>query len=492
MTHYYKNIRRSVRVMLCAVALAGCTFQTYSPKPLDPAERMQQFQAHDPDSADFKAYLESQGYQADVWPLTQWGLRELTFSALYFHPQLDVARAQLQASQARELTAGQRPDPSVSGSVGKSEDDQAPWIYSIGLDIPLQTSSKRELSLAQAQSLSEATRIEIGQAAWEVRSRLLSSWLDYNASLQQSSYLQQEVDIHNEIMSMLNKRVEVGVLSNAELGVARLQLQQAQQKLIAQRGRIPELKAVLASNAGLTPETLGRLSLAPPPTRQLQAGHEDQISRHGSDVLQDAALLNRLDIRAALARYEAAERKLRLEIARQYPDITLSPSYIYEEGFHIWQLGIGALLPLLNKNKGLIEEARALREVEAAQFEALQANVIGILAQARARYFGALDTLEHTRQQSATSRQQLQRLTRQFDSGYADRLEVAYARLEDLQATQNLIAAEFTLQRAVAALEDALQQPLEFAGSLPDNMEHISPQEPHNQEPSQQEPSHES
>jgi len=480
MTHYYKNTRRSSWVALTAlVFLGGCAFQTYSPKPLDPVQRMQDYRAHDPNSPEFRTYLESQGYSIDQWPITQWGLRELTLSALYFHPQLDVARAQLQASQAREITAGQRMDPSFSGSVGRSEDDEAPWIYSMGLDIPLQTSNKRELSLELAQSLSEATRIEIGHAAWEVRNRLLSSWIDYNAALQQTYSLQQQVDVHTEIMDMLNKRVEVGMLSTTELSHVRLQLQQAQQKLAMERSRIPELKAALAINAGLAPEALDRLQLTTPsPEILAQARQDPRFPRHGNDALQDAALLNRLDIRAALARYEAAERKLRLEIARQYPDITLSPSYIYEEGFHIWQLGINVLLPLLNKNTGLIEEARALREVEVAQFEALQANVISNLEQAKARYYGALDMLEQTRQEYAVSQQQLERMARQFDQGYADRLEFAYARLENLQAMQNLIIAEYTVQRSAAALEDALQQPLEFVDSLPNDMEQANPPEP--------------
>lgn len=477
MTHHYKNTRRSSWVALTAlVFLGGCAFQTYSPKPLDPAERMQHYRAHDPHSPAFRSYIESQGYPVEQWPIAQWGLRELTFSALYLHPQLDVARAQLQASQARERTAGQPTDPSFSGSAGRSEDDEAPWIYSIGLDIPLQTSNKRQLSLELAQSLSEATRIEIGQAAWEVRSRLLSSWIDYNAAIQRSSSLQQEVDVHNEIMDMLNKRLEVGMLSNTELSLVRLQLQQAQQKLTMERSRLPELKAALAINAGLAPEVLDRLQLSTPSPEILAQARQDlKLTRHGNYALQDAALLNRLDIRAALARYQAAERKLRLEIARQYPDITLSPSYIYEEGFHIWQLGIGALLPLLNKNKGMIEEARALREVEAAQFEALQASIIGNLEQAKARYYGAMDLLEQTRQQYATAQQQLERMTRQFDQGYADRVELAYAKLENLQAMQNLINAEYAVQQSAAALEDALQQPLEFVNSLPNDMEQINP-----------------
>lgn len=478
MTYPHKNTKRLSWLALATLGLiiSGCGFQRYHPQPLDPVQRMQEYRSHDPDDPAFQDYMESQGYTAEQWPIPQWGLRELTLSALFFHPQLDVARAQLKASQAREVTAGQRLDPSASATLGKSEDEEAPWIYSLGLDIPIQTANKRELSLEQARSLSEAARIEIGQTAWQVRSRLLTSWIDHNAAVQQAAVLQQEVDIRNEIISMLDKRLEVGMISSTELGIARLQQQQAQQMLVTQRGRIPALKTALAVNAGLAPEVMERLSLATPSLEALlQAKHDIPFARYGNDALQDAALLNRLDIRASLARYEAAERKLRLEIARQYPNITLSPSRIYEEGFHIWQLGIGALLPLLNKNRGLIEEARALREVEAAQFEALQANVIGNLEQAKARYYGATDTLHQAREQHAARQQQLQRIQKQFDDGYADRLELALSRLENTQSLQNLLSAEYVVQQAAAALEDTLQQPLEFVETLPDDMENIGP-----------------
>jgi cobalt-zinc-cadmium efflux system outer membrane protein len=485
----HKNTRKVPWLALgtLSLMLSGCGFQTYQPKPLDPSQRMQEYRSHNPDGSDFRSFAESQGYPTDSWPIAHWGLRELTLSALFFHPELDVARAQLQASQAREITAGQRQDPSISASRGRSEDEDNPWIYSLGLDIPLQTANKRELSLEHARSLSEAARIEIGQTAWQVRSRLLASWIDYNTALLQAAALQQEADARKAIADMLQKRLEAGVASSTELGVVRLQLQQTQQLLAAQAGRIPALKAALAANAGLSSETLERLQLATTSIDDLlQTEHENPIASHGGETLQDAALLNRLDIRAALARYEAAERKLRLEIASQYPDITLSPSRIYEEGFHIWQLGIGSLLPLLNKNSGLIKEARALREVEAAQFEALQAKVIGDLEQAKARYHGALDTLQLARRQHTSRQQQMRRIQRQFNNGYADRLELTRAKLENVQSLQNLIDAEYAAQQAAAALEDTLQQPLEFIGSLPDNMEHIGPsihRETHSQEP---------
>ena len=450
--------------------LAACSFQTYNPQPLDPVQTAARYRAHDPASTEFHDYMVAQGYPADALPVKQWGLRELTLSALFFHPQLDVARAQLQAAHAREITAAQRPNPNFSASGGKSEDDVSPWIYNLSMDVPVQTAGKREASLAQAQALSEASRIEIGQTAWTVRSRLLNSWIEYSAAQQQLQLLQRELDLRNEIAAMLNARLEAGMISSVEVSTARLQLQQAEQAVAAEQGRIPALRAVLASDAGLPNHVFARLNLKNRDFKELTAStHSAALMRNGD--LQDAALLNRLDIRAALARYDAAEQQLRLEIARQYPDLTLSPSHYYEEGFHIWSLGISALLPLLNKNEGLIAEARALREVQAAQFGALQAKVIGDLEQAKARYQGALDELEQARRLDSAQQEHLQQMSSQFDSGYADRLELTAAKLEGLLAKKNLLTAEYNVQRAAAALEDVLQQPLENASTLPADME---------------------
>ena len=43
-----------------------------------------------------------------------------------------------------------------------------------------------------------------------------------------------------------------------------------------------------------------------------------------SKNFQEKALLNRLDIRRSLAKYAAAESKIKLEVAKQTPDISLS------------------------------------------------------------------------------------------------------------------------------------------------------------------------
>ena len=61
-------------------------------------------------------------------PQDSWGLKALTLVAFYYQPTLDEARAQLLAAQAAKITAGQRPNPSVSVTPGY--DAQIPGNYS--------------------------------------------------------------------------------------------------------------------------------------------------------------------------------------------------------------------------------------------------------------------------------------------------------------------------------------------------------------------------
>jgi hypothetical protein len=55
---------------------------------------------------------------------------------------------------------------------------------------------------------------------------------------------------------------------------------------------------------------------------------------------------------------------------------------------------------------------------------------------------------------------------KQFDAGYADRVELTLTQIETLTAQRNALAVAGEAQRALGALEDALQIPL-TGGPLP-------------------------
>jgi outer membrane protein TolC len=451
-----------------AASTAGCQFVSYQAKPIQAEQNTQQFQQRNPTSQDFYAYLQTLDIGVQQFPISQWDRDLLSYCALFYHPDLDVARAQWKAAQATQITAGQRPELKAGGFVGR--DGESPWTYGLGIDIYIETAGRREIRLDRAKNLTEAARINIAQTAWNVRSRAMRSLLQYQYNVQLTELLKQEFALRQDMVDILQKRLDAGIASNVELNNARIFAQKTEQAYVTELGRQPALQAALASDLGLPLNQLNGMNIASMTLNADAAGSSnDAIADIKS--LQSYALLNRLDIRAALAKYEAAEASLRLEIAKQYPDFVLTPSYVFEQGDRIWTLGLNSLLTLLNRNRGLIAEATALREVEAAQFYALQTRVIRQIEMQQSTVFSVQENVKRAEQVLQVQSQRFKQTQRQFETGIADRLELTGGQLELVIAQQNRLNLSYQLQAALIELEDGLQRPIQGLFKLPDTVQ---------------------
>ena len=121
-----KNVTFPKLVALATVAtlltsiFSACSFQKYTPAPIDTIAVKDKFDNKDPASDSFQQYLLNNGYTKDQLPLQEWNLEDLNYCALFFHPSLELARAQLRAgscrpgSQLRQLSF----QPHVAGARG--------------------------------------------------------------------------------------------------------------------------------------------------------------------------------------------------------------------------------------------------------------------------------------------------------------------------------------------------------------------------------------
>lgn len=392
-----------------------------------------------------------------------WGLPELTLAGLYLHPDLDIARAQLQAAETAQRSAGLPRSPKISGLVEhhSKADGISPWSIGIGLEIPIRTGARQAALQDHSAALTEAVRMEIGAITWRVRSRLRAALIEHLTAEAHLALLQRELDLRGDAMRIVEARLTVGAASRGEANDSRLQLGSAGMARSAGIAAIDKTLAVLAAAIGLSPEALAsvRLNTAAiaPPAERLPA-----------DDIQRAAMLNRIDLRVGLARYAATESRLRLEIARQVPEITLGPGFFFDQGDRVWSLGASLLLALFDRNEGPIAEAEAQREVEGRRFLALQARAIGEQAAALQAYRNALLQLENARAAECAVAEQVSTAERRVTAGHDDRLDLVRRRLELVLAGKVLLAARFETQRALGALEDAVQQPLDGSAPLPD------------------------
>jgi outer membrane protein TolC len=93
------------------------------------------------------------------------------------------------------------------------------------------------------------------------------------------------------------------------------------------------------------------------------------------------------------------------------------------------------------------------------------------MEQSQARYHGTLEQLQKAQNLQLSEQAKVAQTQRQFDAGFADRLELVGVQLEALGSKQNVFDAEFKVQQALAALEDTMQRPLIDDAVLPINIE---------------------
>lgn len=446
--------RRNIHLPLLAVvlALAGCA--SYQPRPIALAKTAATYQTRTLDDPGLRTFLRQNGVGAPG-ASARWDLRALTWVALYEQPDLAVARAKWHAAQAAMITAGARPNPTLDFTNQYDVDSPrgiSPRTAGPTLNIPIETAGKRGDRIRLAQQLAEAARLNLANVAWQVRSRVRSSLLAVYPAL---PLLRQQQALQTQMVASMERRLILGEASQPELTQARITRDQFTLDVSEAQKQFAENRAKLASALGLPIKALDGIDLSfaileqTPPVETV-APHE----------VQQQALLNRPDVRAALAEYEASQSALQLEVAKQYPDITLGPGFLWDAGEAKWSLGLSLVLPLLNHNQGPIAEARAKGQQAAANFIAVQAHAIGEVEQALAGYREArkklvsADALLAQLQKQATSAEAL------FRAGETDRLTLLGAKVE-LAAAQ-LARARILLQaqQSLGALEDAVRQPL--------------------------------
>ncbi len=358
---------------LLLLLLAGCA--RYQPAPVSPAQTAAALEGRSLADSRLKAFLEQNSAPPETWPLRQWDGRRLVLAALYFHPDLEVSRAQWRVAQAGEITAGARPNPTVNLGPQyaiNSDIGASPWLMFLDFDIPIETAGKRGHRLAQSRHLSEAARLNIVSTAWQVRGRLRDALNEYVAARQRMGGLRTRMGIEEQVEQRLEQKQAAGALATAELLPQRVALQKSRLDLADAERAAAEARARVAGAVGLPLAALEAVEL-PSEWPEPPAALEQLTSAEARRL----ALQSRPDILAGLAEYEAAQSALQLEIARQYPDLHLGPGYEYDQGENKFGFQLAAELPLFNRNQGPIAQAEARRAAAAARFVALQSRVIG-------------------------------------------------------------------------------------------------------------------
>jgi len=239
-----------------------------------------------------------------------------------------------------------------------------------------------------------------------------------------------------------------------EVNLAQVQLGRAQRDLRLTTGAYEIARVALAEVVGLDPtrppEPLGELDLPP------------RIRIPLADVV-DGALRHRMDLKALRTGIVAS--RARIEVARRevVPNLAFEAFYGLEEGTdRLLGAAIGIRIPLFDRNRGPIAEARFAERQAVADTEAAALEVRREVATARARYQAseqAARDLEH--QVLGTLDDNLRLLQRSFEAGKTSRTEVLVFRREFVNVQRDYV--ETVTEARLAAIELDLAAGIDFS-----------------------------
>jgi outer membrane protein TolC len=436
--------------------VAGCV--RYEPHPLQPGALETAFRGRSLSDPGLRSFVARNFTNPPfAWPPAAFDLKSLTLAALYFHPDLEAARMRIGTAQAAEITAGARPNPSVGllpTWVVNSFPGETPWMFGASFDVPIETAGKRRKRIEQARLATVSARTAYDETAWTVRSRLRAALVEYFCAQRSLELFKSEAQVELNLTNLLSERLQAGDASQFELAVGETEALNANIALRSAESRLADARLGVASALGLPGAALRDVS---PAWTAFDAPPQDV----SIESMQSAGLVNRLDIRRSLADYAVAEAGLRLEVAKQYPDLHLDPGYEFDQGEHKFSIGPSVTIPLFDRNQGPIAEAKARRDEAAASFLALQADAIEAMEKAVTDYHYALAEWSEADQAAGALQRRIEKaMEAQVQLGETDRLTLLYTQLQSYAAMQARLESLRKVQEAIGALEDAIQHPL--------------------------------
>lgn len=186
-------------------------------------------------------------------------------------------------------------------------------------DVPIETAGKRGHRIKRARQLSEASRFDLISAAWEVRASVRVAWLELCDAVQQTNLFVRQVESQQRVLAALELKLNLGAATASEIAAVRVTLARTRKDLADARVQMDEAQARLAAALAVPVNSL-------PPPAALTADLSLRPVLHTGEARR-RALTARADMLAALAGYAAAETALKLEIAKQYPDVHLGTGY---------------------------------------------------------------------------------------------------------------------------------------------------------------------
>lgn len=279
--------------------------------------------------------------------------------ALANSPSIRATRTQIQQSQAQEITANLRPNPTLSFDSqfipifqpGSFSSDTLTNIqqFDIGAGYLFERGRKRPNRLQAARDQTSVTESQVADAERTLTFNVAQQFINALLANSNLQFAQEDLKSFRQTVEISEQRYTAGDISKGDYLKIQLQLLQFQTDVSSARvARVQALKALR--------QLLGYASV--PHDFDVAGDLAYQPLKAGLEGLQLKALSERPDLRAAELGIKAAQSQISLAKANAKQDLNAEIAYSHVSGLSSTSLFFSIPLPFFNRNQGEIARTR--------------------------------------------------------------------------------------------------------------------------------------
>lgn len=455
-----------ILILILLLTFSGC--ERYRPSPLNPkdvvdevlCERLVLALPSEHDSPDVMA-------EKQPVPVAFTFVRAAELMAKH-GPLLKEANAEYQTALARARVKTPLPNPALEVGPNYGFGPDMGKLYrlqpfgSLGFTIP--TGGKRQRQDVLNRVIAEQLFIEMQAKHRELYlglRRLYAQWALGRAKLEARKKIEESAE---KSVAVGKKLIEAGFATALDLGLLDLEAARIKTETLNAYREQADIEGELSETLGVHADNFS----AP----QDQVLPELPGASRDLKTLREILVANHPDLARFRARYEAAEAELRLEIARQYPDFHIGPSFERESGEKksVLGLSLGIELPIFDRNQQNIASTKAKREEIRAKYEAAANRALAVLDRAWRNIQLANEKLKLIQTVLTPQAEANIALARKsIEAGATDTLRFLETERGLRAVMIDAIVAEFAVREGWVELEQAVGLPLiQFPGETPE------------------------
>ncbi len=276
--------------------------------------------------------------------------------SLALNPEINALRLRMLSAQRYAAQAGWWRDPSLGFDVLRILDGGPhPYIAGVGLGFTLPLTGLPRLEKLAALCYAEADRLAVVAAERDLEMRVVREWAAMVYAAKRIALMDETLQDHRQLSMSVQELVGAGEMERT-VGDRLLQEEvQRRHRIDEQRRKLAEQRIGFFGLMGLHP--LAGVNLV------LTEEGLDEWQRD-AEVCEEMDLIRHARVREQIARLDATEQDLRIEIRRQYPEIEIGPRFANENNSARAGLGADATLPLWNRNRRGVAAAEGTRDYQ--------------------------------------------------------------------------------------------------------------------------------